>query len=69
MTSSKISRMPCLSQIARELLEIALGRDQHAGGAGHRLDDHRGDGRGVVQRDEALEIVGELGAVLRLAAA
>ena len=26
----------------------------------HRLDDHRGDGRGIVQRDDALELVGEL---------
>ena len=52
-----------------EALEIALWRDQHAGGARHRLDDHRGDGRGVVQRDEALQIVGKLGAMLRLAAA
>ena len=50
-------------------LEIALRRDQHAGRAGHRLDDDRGDGRGVVQRDDALELVGELGAVLGLAAA
>ena len=49
-------------------LEVALGRDQHAGRAGHRLDDHRGDGRRIVQRDDALEIVGQLGAVLRYAA-
>ena len=51
-----------------ELLEIALRRDEHAGGARHRLDDDRGDGRGVVERDQALEVVGELGAVRRLAA-
>ena len=51
-----------------QLLEIALGRDQHAGGAGDRLDDDRGDGRGVVQGDQALQLVGELGAVLGLAA-
>ena len=51
-----------------ELLEVALRRDEHAGGAGHRLDDHRGDGRGVVESDQPLEIVGELGAMLRLAA-
>ena len=60
MTSSKISRMPCLSQICAQLLEIALGRHQHAGRAGDRLDDHGGDGRGIVQRDDALELVGEL---------
>src|SRR6185436_11895755 len=47
----------------------ALGRYQHAGGASNRLDDHRGDGRSVVQRDEPLQIVGKLGAMLRLAAA
>ena len=52
-----------------EALEIALGRDQHAGRAGHGLDDDGGDGRGVVQRDQALEIVGKLGAMLGLAAA
>ena len=58
-----------MAQIAARRLQIALGRDEHAGGARHRLDDHRGDGRGVVQRDETLKIVGKLGAVLRLAAA
>ena len=47
-----------------QLLEIALGRDQHARRAGHRLDDHRRDGRGIVQRDDPLELVGELRAVL-----
>ena len=52
-----------------EALEIALGRDQHAGRAGHGLDDDGGDGRGVVQRDEALEVVGKFGAVLGLAPA
>mmetsp|Transcript_6064 Transcript_6064/g.24216 ORF Transcript_6064/g.24216 Transcript_6064/m.24216 type:complete len:373 (+) Transcript_6064:1199-2317(+) len=45
-------------------LQIALRRNQHAGGAGHRLDDDGGDGRGVVQRHEALQVVGKLGAVL-----
>ena len=67
MTSSKISRMPCLSQIARRRCEIALRRRQHAGRAGHRLDDHGCDGRGIVQRDDALEIVGEMRAPFRLA--
>ena len=44
-------------------LEVALRRHQHAGRAGHRLDDHRRDGRWIVQREQALELVGELGAV------
>ncbi len=57
MTSSKISRMPCLSQMARSRGEVALRRGQHAGRARHRLDDHRRDGRGVVQRHDALELV------------
>ena len=48
-------------------LQIALGRRQHAGRARHRLDDHGGDGRGVVQRDDALEFVGEMRAPFRLA--
>src|SRR5262249_19639053 len=52
-----------------EALEIALGRDQHAGRAGDRLDDHGGDGGGVVQGRETVKIVGKLGAMLWLAAA
>ena len=48
-------------------LQIALGRGQDPGRARHRLDDHRGDGRGVVQRDDPLERVGEMGAPFRLA--
>ena len=48
-------------------LQIALGRRQHAGRARHRLDDDGGDGRGVVQRDDALELVGEMRAPLGLA--
>ena len=52
-----------------ETLEVALGWDQHAGRAGDRLDDDRGDGRGVVQRHETGEIVGQLVAMLGLAAA
>ena len=60
MTSSKISRMPYLSQISRKRFEIALGRRQNPGRARHGLDDHRGDGRRVVQRYDALERVGEM---------
>ena len=62
ITSSKISRMPCLSQISRRRCEIALRRDQHAGRAGDRLDDDRGDGGGIVQRHDALQLIGELDA-------
>ena len=45
-----------------QLFQVALGRDQHAGGAGHGLDDHGGDGGRVVQRDDALQFVGQVGA-------
>ena len=51
-----------------QALEIALRRRQNAGGAGHGLDDHGGDGGGVVQRDDALQLVGEMRAPFRLAA-
>ena len=50
-------------------LQIALGRRQHAGRARHRLDDDGGDGAGVVQRDDALEFVGEMLAPVGLALA
>ncbi len=50
-----------------QLFQVALGRDQHAGRAGHRFDDHRRDGRGVVQRDDAFEFIGQLRAPGRLA--
>ena len=48
-------------------LEIALGRRQHAGRGGERLDDHRGDGGGVVQRHQPVELVGQMRAPFRLA--
>ena len=48
-------------------LQITFGRRQHAGRAGHRLDDHGGDRRGAVQRDDAFELVGEMPAPFRLA--
>jgi hypothetical protein len=65
ITSSKMSRMPCLSQICRRPLEVALGRDQHPGGAGDGLDNHRRDRGRVVQRHQPLQLVGELHAMLR----
>ena len=49
-------------------LEVALGRNEHARRTRDRLDDAGGDGRGVVERDEAFEIVRQFRAVLRLAA-
>ena len=52
MTSSKIKQDAVLVADRAQPLEVALG-GSNAGGAGHRLDDHRGDGRGVVQRDQA----------------
>jgi hypothetical protein len=61
MTSSKISRMPCLSQ-------IALGRRQHAGGAGHGLDDHGRNRRRVVQRHDAFQLVSQMRTPFGLAA-
>ena len=49
-----------------QALQIALGRQQHAGGAGHRLDHHRGDVRGIMQGHQTLELVGDFGAMFRL---
>ena len=49
-------------------LQITLRRQHHAGGAGDGLDDDRGDGRRIVQRDQPLQIVGEFRAVRRQAA-
>ena len=69
MTSSKISRMPCFCGDLAQALEIALRRRQHAGRSRHRLDDHGGDGGGAVQVDHALQLVGEMRAVVRLALA
>ena len=48
--------------------EVAFGRDQHAGRAGHRFDDDGGDVGGVVQSDQAFEFVGQMAAVFGLAA-
>src|SRR3546814_9834591 len=46
-------------------LQVSLRRDQHPGGTGHGLADHRGDGRRVVQGDQTLQLVGQLAAMLR----
>ena len=51
-----------------QALEIADGRHQNAGGAGHRLDNKCGNIAGVVQRAQALQVVGQMGAPARLAA-
>ena len=51
-----------------QALQVAFWRNEHAGGAGDGFDDHGGDGRGVVQVDEAFERVGVFGAVFGLAA-
>ena len=45
-------------------LEIASGRQQHAGRSRHRLDDHRRDRLGAMQLHEPLEIVRQLGTML-----
>ena len=49
-------------------LQIALRRDEHAGRPGDRLDKTGGDGMAAIGIGEALQIVGELFAILRLAA-
>ncbi len=48
-------------------LEIALGRNENAGRSGDRLDEARGDVLRAVEIDEALQVVGEIGAVRALA--
>ena len=50
-----------------QALQVALRRDQHARRAGHRLDDHRRDRRRVMQRDQALQVVGQFRAMRRQA--
>ena len=50
-------------------LQVSARRDEHPTRAGHRFDDHRGDVRGIVERDDpVLELVGQVGAGRRLAA-
>ena len=45
-------------------LQVTLRRQEYAGGACYRLDDHSCDRRSVVQRDQALQIVREMRAPL-----
>ena len=47
-----------------QALQIALGRNDHAGRTGERLDDHGRDVGGVVQADHVEQLVGQLGAGL-----
>ena len=51
-----------------QALEVALGRRIDPDRAGDRLDDHRCDGRRVVQRAQALEVIGQMRAPFGLAA-
>jgi len=48
-------------------LKVPLRRRQNSGRARHRLDDDRGDGRGIVQRHDALQFVGKMCTPVRLA--
>ncbi|MNT12516.1 hypothetical protein D3C72_1474460 [compost metagenome] len=51
-----------------QLLQVALGRNDHAGGSGHRLHDDGGDRRRVMQGDDALQRVGQMGSPIGLPA-
>ncbi len=51
-----------------QALQITLRRYQHAGRAGHRLDDDGGDGRCIMQRNDAFQFIGQFAAVFRFAA-
>eukprot|EP01022_Parablepharisma_sp_SALTPOND_P021543 TRINITY_DN427_c0_g3_i1.p1 TRINITY_DN427_c0_g3~~TRINITY_DN427_c0_g3_i1.p1 ORF type:complete len:877 (-),score=398.28 TRINITY_DN427_c0_g3_i1:14792-17422(-) len=50
-----------------QALQVTLGRHQHAGGTGHRLDDDGGDVGGIVQGDDAFQLIGQVRAVFGLA--
>ncbi len=58
---------PVLAGDRAETLEIALRRDQHARRARDRLHDHRRDRLGSVERNDPLELVGEVRAMFGLA--
>ena len=49
-------------------LQIPARRQQHTRRASDRLDDHRGDRARIMQRDEALELIGQRRAVIGLTA-
>ena len=53
---------------AAQSLQVALRRHQHPGRASDRFDDDRGDVRRIVQLHQTFQIIGELSAVLGLAA-
>ena len=52
-----------------EPAQVALGRHQNAGGARHRLHDHRRDGGRILQRRQPLQVVRKVHAPLGLAPA
>jgi hypothetical protein len=52
-----------------QTLQVAAWRHDHTGRALHRLDDHRRDRRGIVQRYQPLQFIGQMQSPLRLAAA
>jgi hypothetical protein len=49
-----------------QTLQVTDRRNQHAGGACDRLDDDRGHRRRIMQRQDALQVVGQMSAPLRL---
>ena len=57
-----------LARDVAQAFQIALGRQQDTGRARHRFHDHGGDGIGAVQRDDALQFVGQMRAMFRLPA-
>ena len=58
--------VPCAD--LTQSLQVALRRHDDPGGALHRLDDDGGDVARIVQRDDALEFLGEVRAPLGLTA-
>jgi hypothetical protein len=66
ITSSKIRRMPRAAVIT-QALQIAFRRREDAGGAEHRLDKNRGHRVRIARGQETKEVVGPVGALVRLA--